>query len=200
MWSRCCSRRCRPSSASSPGAISPRCAANIFRLPVVYALWIVSEVAAMATDLAEFLGGAIGLSLILHIPLLAGMGVTAVLTYGILMFEGRGFRPTELIIGALVAAIALCYLVEIFVAPVDWARGGLRFDRAAISRRRRSDDRSRHRRRDDHAARHLPAFRPDAEPRPGAQRRRAPPVAAFLQHRGRSSPLRSPVWSIWRWW
>jgi len=95
-----------------------------FPLPVVYALWIVSEVAAMATDLAEFLGGAIGLSLILHIPLLAGMGVTAVLTYGILMFEGRGFRPTELIIGALVAAIAICYLVEMFVAPIDWAAAG----------------------------------------------------------------------------
>jgi manganese transport protein len=96
-----------------------------FPLPVVYALWIVSEVAAMATDLAEFLGGAVGLSLILHIPLLAGMGVTAVLTYGILMFEGRGFRPTELIIGALVAAIAICYLVEMFVAPIDWAAAGL---------------------------------------------------------------------------
>ena len=52
-----------------------------FPRPVVYTLWIVSEVAAMATDLAEFLGGAIGLSLLLHIPLIAGMGVTAVLTY-----------------------------------------------------------------------------------------------------------------------
>ena len=142
-----------------------------FPLPVVYALWIVSEVAAMATDLAEFLGGAIGLSLLLHIPLVAGMGVTAVLTYGILMFEGRGFRPIEIIIGALVAAIALCYLAEMFIAPVDWARGGLRFDRAAVSRRRRADDRGRHRRRDDHAACDLPALRPHAEPRAGAQRR-----------------------------
>src|ERR1700729_4635589 len=96
-----------------------------FPKPVVWALWIVSEIAAMATDLAEFLGGAIGLSLLLHIPLLAGMGVTGILTYGILMFEGRGFRPTELIIGSLVAAIALCYLVEIFIAPVDWAAAGL---------------------------------------------------------------------------
>ena len=95
-----------------------------FPWPAVWALWIVSEAAAMATDLAEFLGGAIGLSLLLHIPLIAGMGVTAVLTYGILTFERGGFRPTELIIGALVAAIALCYLVEIFIAPVDWAAAG----------------------------------------------------------------------------
>jgi manganese transport protein len=95
-----------------------------FPRPVVWALWIISEVAAMATDLAEFLGGAIGLSLMLHVSLIAGMGVTAVLTYGILMFDGRGFRPIEIIIGALVAAIALCYLVEMFIAPIDWAAAG----------------------------------------------------------------------------
>ena len=95
-----------------------------FSPPVVYALWVISEIAAMATDLAEFLGGAIGLSLLLHIPLVAGMGVTAVLTYGLLMFEGRGFRPIELIIGALVAAIALCYLAELFIAPIDWGAAG----------------------------------------------------------------------------
>jgi manganese transport protein len=96
-----------------------------FPKPVVWALWIISEIAAMATDLAEFLGGAIGLSLLLHIPLIAGMGVTGVLTYGILMFEGRGFRPTELIIGSLVAAIAFCYLVEMVIAPIDWTAAGL---------------------------------------------------------------------------
>jgi len=49
-----------------------------FAPPVVIAMWIASEVAAMATDLAEFLGGAIGLSILFHIPLLAGMVVTAV--------------------------------------------------------------------------------------------------------------------------
>jgi manganese transport protein len=96
-----------------------------FPQPVVWALWIISEVAAMATDLAEFLGGAIGLSLLLHVSLIVGMGVTAVLTYGILMFDGRGFRPIEIIIGALVAAIALCYLVEMFIAPIDWGAAGI---------------------------------------------------------------------------
>jgi manganese transport protein len=92
-----------------------------FSRPVVLAMWVVSEIAAMATDLAEFLGGAIGLSLLLHMPLLAGMGVTAVVTYGLLMFEGYGFRPLELIIGAIVGVICLCYLLEMFIAPVDWA-------------------------------------------------------------------------------
>ncbi len=92
-----------------------------FPRPVVLAMWAVSEIAAMATDLAEFLGGAIGLALLFHMPLLAGMAVTACITYGILMFEGSGFRPVELIIGALVGLIGLCYLIEMFIAPVDWS-------------------------------------------------------------------------------
>jgi manganese transport protein len=92
-----------------------------FPRPIVWAMWVVSEIAAMATDVAEFLGGAIGLSLLFGMPLLAGMAVTAVITYGLLMFEGYGFRPLELIIGAIVGVICLCYLVEMFIAPVDWA-------------------------------------------------------------------------------
>jgi manganese transport protein len=92
-----------------------------FPRPMVLAMWIVSEIAAMATDLAEFLGGAIGLALLLHVPLLAGMVATAVMTYGLLIVGGRGFRPLELIIGGMVSVIALCYLVEMFIAPVDWA-------------------------------------------------------------------------------
>ncbi|HET6197365.1 MAG TPA: Nramp family divalent metal transporter, partial [Acetobacteraceae bacterium] len=91
-----------------------------FPRPVVWAMWVVSEIAAMATDLAEFLGGAIGLSLLLHIPLIAGMAVTALVTYGILMFERSGFRPVELIIASLIAVIGLCYLIELFIAPIDW--------------------------------------------------------------------------------
>lgn len=96
-----------------------------FSTPVRIVMWIVSEIAAMATDLAEFLGGAIGLSLLFGMPLLAGMAVTAVVTYGILLFDGRGFRPMELIIGALVSVIGICYVIEMFIAPVDWAAAGL---------------------------------------------------------------------------
>ena len=92
-----------------------------FPLPVVWAMWVVSEIAAIATDLAEFLGGAIGLSLLFNMPLLAGMIVTAVVTYCLLMFQNFGFRPIELIIGAMVSIIALCYLAEMFIVPVNWA-------------------------------------------------------------------------------
>ncbi|WP_232829280.1 Nramp family divalent metal transporter [Tropicimonas sp. IMCC34043] len=96
-----------------------------FPRPVVLAMWGVSEIAAMATDLAEFLGGAIGLSLLAGMPLLYGMIVTAIVTYGILMFEGRGFRPMELIIGALVAVIGLCYLIEVWIAPINWGEAAM---------------------------------------------------------------------------
>jgi len=95
-----------------------------FPKPVVFAMWTISEIAAMATDLAEFLGGAIGLSLLFQMPLFAGMAVTAAVTYALLMFERYGFRPLELIIGGLIGVIALCYLIEMFVAPVDWAAAG----------------------------------------------------------------------------
>jgi manganese transport protein len=91
-----------------------------FPPPVVWAMWVASEFAAMATDLAEFLGGAIGLSLLFQMPLFAGMVVTGIVTYGLLLCERFGFRPIELIIGSIVSIIALCYLVEVFIVPVDW--------------------------------------------------------------------------------
>jgi manganese transport protein len=93
-----------------------------FAMPVRIFMWIVSEIASMATDLAEFLGGAIGLSLLFKIPLIAGMTITGVATYGVLMIQGRGFRPIELIIGSLVAVISLCYVAEMLFAPVNWAQ------------------------------------------------------------------------------
>jgi manganese transport protein len=92
--------------------------------PLVYVMWVVSELAAMATDLAEFLGGAIGLSLLFHMPLLVGMGITAVVTYALLLLEGQGYRRLELTIGALVGVVGLSYLVELFIAPVGWASLG----------------------------------------------------------------------------
>ncbi|QGZ63443.1 Nramp family divalent metal transporter [Paraburkholderia acidisoli] len=88
--------------------------------PLVWVMWIVSEIAAMATDLAEFLGGAIGLALLCHLPLIAGMAITAVVTYALLFLQRRGFRPLELVIGALVGVIGVCYLIELFITPIAW--------------------------------------------------------------------------------
>ena len=111
------------------GIVTGRNLAEMCRLhfprPVVWAMWGVSEVAAMATDLAEFLGGAIGLSLLFRLPLFLGMVITGIVTYAILMVEKRGFRPIELIIGGLVGVIALCYLAEMFITPVNWGAAAL---------------------------------------------------------------------------
>ncbi|WP_116137843.1 Nramp family divalent metal transporter [Trinickia diaoshuihuensis] len=92
------------------------------RLPrsVVWAMWGVSEIAAMATDLAEFLGGAIGFSLLARIPLLVGMGITAALTWALLSLQRRGYRPIELAIGALVGLIAVAYVAQLAFVSVPW--------------------------------------------------------------------------------
>jgi manganese transport protein len=87
---------------------------------VVVGMWVASEIAAMATDVAEFLGGAIGLSLLLHVSLLWGLCVTGVVTCAILQLDKHGFRPLELAITALVGVIGASYLCELVVAPPDW--------------------------------------------------------------------------------
>src|SRR3981081_1208463 len=83
-------------------------------------MWIASEIAAVATDVAEFLGGALGISLLFDVSLLCGLGITGVVTFGILQLDKGGFRPIELAIAALVAVIGLSYLCELFLAPPDW--------------------------------------------------------------------------------
>ena len=90
-------------------------------LPVwsVWGLWALMEVVAMATDLAEFLGAAIGFNLLFGIPLWIAGFLTAGVTFLILGLERYGFRPLEAVITALVGVIALCYLVEtVLVRPV----------------------------------------------------------------------------------
>jgi manganese transport protein len=96
-----------------------------FRKPVVYAMWIISEIAAMATDLAEFLGASIAINLLFGIPLLYATLITGVITYLILLLERRGFRPLEAVIIALVGVIAVCYLIETFLSRPDWGQIGL---------------------------------------------------------------------------
>src|SRR5215475_6842916 len=74
----------------------------------------------MATDLAESLSAAIGLSLLFGLPLLPGLLITFGLTYAMLLLQGRGFRPIEMLIAAFIGVIAVCYLIEMFVAPPIW--------------------------------------------------------------------------------
>jgi manganese transport protein len=91
-----------------------------FSRPVVWTMWVLMELVAMATDLAEFLGAALGLYLLVGTPLwLAGL-ITAVATFVILGLERYGFRPLEAVIAAMVGAIAACYLVETILDRPDW--------------------------------------------------------------------------------
>jgi manganese transport protein len=73
---------------------------------VSISMWLLMEVVAMATDLAEFLGAALGFYLLFGIPLLAAGILTAILTFVILGLERFGFRPLEAVITAFVGIIA----------------------------------------------------------------------------------------------
>lgn len=87
---------------------------------VVLLMWLVMELVAMATDLAEFLGAAIGFNLLLGIPLwLAGI-FTAIATFVILELERYGFRPLEAVIAVLVGIVAASYLIETVLDRPDW--------------------------------------------------------------------------------
>src|ERR671934_2654255 len=79
-------------------------------------LWIQAEVIAMATDLAEFLGAAVGIHLLLDIPLFSAAVITGVITFAILGLQRYGFRPLEAVITAFVAVIGVCYLGELWFA------------------------------------------------------------------------------------
>ena len=91
-----------------------------FPRPVVLGMWALMEIVAMATDLAEFLGAALGFNLLFGIPLwIAGL-LTAVATMLILGLERYGFRPLEAVITVLVGVIGLAYVVETILDRPDW--------------------------------------------------------------------------------
>jgi len=91
-----------------------------FPKPVVIIMWVLMEIVAMATDLAEFLGAALGFYLLLGIPLWVAGFLTAMITFVILGLERDGFRPLEAVITGFVGVISLSYLVEIILVKPDW--------------------------------------------------------------------------------
>lgn len=79
--------------------------------------WILSELAIGACDLAEVLGSAVALNLMFHIPLLWAVIITALDVFALLALQRYGMRVIEAVVLLLVATIALCYFIEIFVLP-----------------------------------------------------------------------------------
>jgi manganese transport protein len=105
----------------------PELIRDSFSKPVVVVLWLLAEVVAMATDLAEFLGAALGFNLLFGLPLFPAGVLTGIVTFLILGLQQRGFRPLEAVITALVGVIALCYLVELILGKPDFAAAGHSF-------------------------------------------------------------------------
>lgn len=103
----------------------PQMCGKVFSRKMNWFFWIVAELAAMATDLAEFLGGTIGLYLLFHIPMMYAGLITAVLTFLIVYMSRYGQRVIEVIISLLVAVICVSYSIELFLAKPDWASAGL---------------------------------------------------------------------------
>ena len=80
--------------------------------PVRWGLWIQAEVMAMSTDIAEFLGAALGLNLLFHVPLVIAGVMTGFIAFGVLELQRHGFRRFELAITALLGVIFLGFLYE----------------------------------------------------------------------------------------
>jgi manganese transport protein len=80
------------------------------------ALWVLCEIAVAACDLAEVLGAAIALNLLFHIPLLAGVLITAADTLLVLWFQSFGIRTIEAFVLALITVMAGCFCIEIIWA------------------------------------------------------------------------------------
>src|SRR5919202_5408698 len=91
-----------------------------FSRRVSISLWLQAEAIAMATDLAEFLGAALGFHLLLGIPLFAAALVTGVAAFLILGLQRFGFRPLEAVIAVIVGVIGVCYVAGLWPphAPV----------------------------------------------------------------------------------
>jgi manganese transport protein len=90
-----------------------------FPRSVSFLLWIQAEAVAMATDIAEFMGAAIGLNLLFGIPLFPAALLTAVAAFGILALQAKGFRRLEAVIAAFIGVIVVAFSLQVVMADPD---------------------------------------------------------------------------------
>jgi manganese transport protein len=102
------------------GQTYPQVCRAYFPRSLAVFLWVTAEMAAIATDLAEFLGAALGFYLLLHIPMLPAAMLTAVAVFGILWLYRWGYRAVEWAIMGLVSIIGLAYVFEVWIVQPDW--------------------------------------------------------------------------------
>jgi len=103
----------------------PEMCAKVFPKAVNWIFWIIAEIGAMATDLAEFLGGTLGLYLLFHIPMIYAGLLTGLITFIICYLEKYGQKVIEIIVAALVTVICIAYTIELFLAKPDWTQVGI---------------------------------------------------------------------------
>jgi manganese transport protein len=89
-------------------------------VPVNRFLWITAEIAIVACDVAEVLGSALALHLLLRVSILTGIAITALDTLLVLGLQGKGFRQVEAIVLGLVATIGVCFAIELAMVHLDW--------------------------------------------------------------------------------
>ncbi|OIR02719.1 divalent metal cation transporter MntH [mine drainage metagenome] len=89
--------------------------------PLARLYWVQAEIVAMFTDLAEFLGAALGFHLLGGFSMPVSVLLTFAVVMAILGLERRGFRPLEIAVGALVAVITVAYGLELALSHIDWA-------------------------------------------------------------------------------
>ncbi|MEA5076973.1 MAG: Nramp family divalent metal transporter [Anaerolineaceae bacterium] len=86
----------------------------------VYFLWVLMELVAIFTDLAEFLGAALGFNLLLGIPMWVAGILTGITTFLVLGLERKGVRPLEAVISAMVGMVAISYVIEMIIVKPVW--------------------------------------------------------------------------------
>ena len=104
-----------------------RASRDAYSPAVAKAMWALTEIAIIACDIAEVLGSALALKLLLHVPLAWGIVLTGLDTVVVLGLQGQGFRRLEAIVFGLIATIGICFLAELALVGLDFKQiaGGL---------------------------------------------------------------------------
>ncbi len=151
-----------------------------FPRAVTWGLWAQAEIMAMSTDIAEFLGAALGLNLLFGVPLLPAGLMTGAIAFAILELQTRGYRRFELAVSALLGIVFLGFLYEALRIGPSAKRLAAR-PAPGSARHELALPGGRHHRRDRHAPRHLPALRTHKRTHGVSQRLRAPACPALRE-------------------
>ena len=101
------------------GKSLPELCRDNFRKPVTRGLWVQAELVAIATDLAEVLGGAIALHLLFDLPLLVGGIITAIVAFALLGLQTRGVRRFEVVITGMLLVVLIGFAYSLILGGVD---------------------------------------------------------------------------------